>query len=730
MNSKISKRKQFLTERKNAGNRLTIGFTGIADLRSFIGFEYMAGMLKAATDYDINFINMGGAVKYSLFDDINFISHYKKKFKFMKPPFIDGLVIWASSLWEFLKEPEIIQLFSSLSPLPMVDIGHMDIPGVSMLRINTNTAIEFLMEHLIKVHNYKRFAFIGANVSEPHKRRLLTYQKELKKYGLKELDNSVYMAKSMSSKHLAEVVDELLSNYNLSNKEEIDAIVTTTDVIATEVIELLSQKGISVPKDVAITGFNNWYEGIIARSPLTTIDLSYFKRGYAAVELLIDRIVFPEEEVKTIYFPTNLVVRQSCGCFENSVIESSSTNSKINFDYAKQDSEDNTRFYLLKELKQILPFLTEEKIIDFMDCLFSDLYDSADKKNILVWFQNILQDYRKFNDFDGELFQNIISNLRTITLPLLANEDYTTIFHIENIFHQMRSLVSVFQKYESLADRENPYRVNNITEQAVSFTSVKKIEDIYEVLKYQLSQLNIPSVILALSNSMSTTLQPTEIKFVFPEQKKNSNKINNETIFEPHLFSKEYFPQNKRYSVMLEILHHADNYFGYAFFEMKSLNIANYDVLKMLLSNALYSVYQKEHKIEDKTISLTTEQIDSILDIKVLDNHNSRERISVKKIKDYLVNHIGEMTNLDKMAEELMVSKSYLSKKTKELTGYSIQTLHEKLKIEQAKNMLILNNYELSEIANALGFKEQTYFSNVFKKNTGVSPKNWLKQRN
>ena len=94
------------------------------------------------------------------------------------------------------------------------------------------------------------------------------------------------------------------------------------------------------------------------------------------------------------------------------------------------------------------------------------------------------------------------------------------------------------------------------------------------------------------------------------------------------------------------------------------------------------------------------------------------------------VNHIGEMTNLDKMAEELMVSKSYLSKKTKELTGYSIQTLHEKLKIEQAKNMLILNNYELSEIANALGFKEQTYFSNVFKKNTGVSPKNWLKQRN
>ena len=80
---KLSVRKQYLAERKNAGKRVTIGFAGIADLRHFISLEYIKGMMKACSDYDINFINMGGAIKYSLFDDINFVSHYTKHFKFM-----------------------------------------------------------------------------------------------------------------------------------------------------------------------------------------------------------------------------------------------------------------------------------------------------------------------------------------------------------------------------------------------------------------------------------------------------------------------------------------------------------------------------------------------------------------------------------------------------------------------------------------------------------------------
>ena len=98
------------------------------------------------------------------------------------------------------------------------------------------------------------------------------------------------------------------------------------------------------------------------------------------------------------------------------------------------------------------------------------------------------------------------------------------------------------------------------------------------------------------------------------------------------------------------------------------------------------------------------------------------------QITNYLVEHLNEMTDLDKMAAELSVSKSHLVRRAKELTGFTIQTLHEKLKIEQAKTLLQVESLKLGEIANRLGFQNQNYFSSVFKKNTGMSPRAWAKR--
>ena len=67
-------------------------------------------------------------------------------------------------------------------------------------------------------------------------------------------------------------------------------------------------------------------------------------------------------------------------------------------------------------------------------------------------------------------------------------------------------------------------------------------------------------------------------------------------------------------------------------------------------------------------------------------------------------------------------------RRAKELTGYTIQTMHEKLKIEQAKKLLQVESLKLGEIASRLGFQNQNYFSSVFKKNTGMSPRAWAKR--
>ena len=727
---KISERKLFLAERKKAGKRVTIGFTGIADLRHFIALEYIKGMMKACTDYDINFINMGGAVRYSLFDDINFISHYMKNFKFMKEPLVDGMVTWAASLSEFMEQKSIIKLFGDLQPLPTVDIGHMDIPGASMLKIDANSAVKSLMRHLIQVHHYKKFAFVGTDISEPQRRRLFNFQHELEVNGLQQIEGSVVMMnKKMEAKYIDEAFDKLASNFDLHEKKEIDAIITASDIIAAEGIEQLSRRGIRVPSDVAVVGFNNWYESITSRSPLTTIDLVYFKRGYAAVELLIDKILMPAQKVETLYFPTDLIVRQSCGCLEQSVSLSGTSEESLSAESEMDNSEDTLRKRLVINAKAIFPYESDESISKMLDAFFADVYDKQKESRMLQWFQNVMQNYRKTREFDSDHFQNAISTLRALLLPILKNEKGVIVFYMENIFHQMRTLVSVFQKYESIADRENPYRINNISGQAINFLSAQNLEQIFETLRFQLSELDIPGVVLALSDSMSHSFPLPKIEFTFPEASEKLQSLMHTSVPEPHLFPKEFFDRDKRYSVMLEVLHHADQYFGYAFFEMKTINIATYDVIRMLLSNALYTVYKKEGKIKYATsYELEESQIQQLIQPSSENTEsNGRTRLTVEKLTAYLTEHLREMTDIDKIAGHFMVSRSYLSKKSKELTGLSVQTLHEKLKIEQAKNMLKSEKFPLSEISEMLGFKNQNYFSNVFKKNTGLSPKNWMK---
>ena len=733
---KISERKQFLAKRKNEGKRVSIGFTGIADLRHFIALEYIKGMMKACADYDINFLNMGAAVKYSLFDDINFLTHYTKNFKFMKPPLIDGIVTWAASLYEFMDEKSILRTFSELQPLPMVDIGHLDIPGASMVKIDSSNAIKSLMEHLVSVHHYKNFAFIGTDISKAQKRRLFNFQMELQKRGLREIPNSVLMfSKKMEAQYIDEATDKIIENFDLHGKKEIDAIFTGSDIIAYEVIEHLSKRGYSVPRDVAVVGFNNWYESITSRSPITTIDLVYFKRGYAAVEMLIDKIIAPSHKSETMYFQTDLIVRQSCGCLEKSV-SFLRKNQNIDFtDDENSESESALRNELGEKAKNIFPYLNSEKIDALLDAFFTDVYES-DLKNedeqsrTIRWFRSVLQDYRKEKEFDSEHFQNAVTSLRSLFFPIIKNESNETIFFVETLFHQMRALISVFQKYDLIADRENPYRMNNIASQSLSFTQATNLEQIFEILQRQMSALGIPGAALALSDEMSYSFPSPSLKFIYPDSNPEIQKLIGQKISEPHLFPKTMFPQNKRYSVMLEILYHGEQYFGYAFFEIKKLNMAIYDAIRMMLSNALYTVYKKEGRIKNNSFAVSESQIQNIVKTEESgeEKKSLRTRITAEKITNYLTEHLGEMTDIEKMANALMVSKSFLSKKCKDLTGLSVQHLHEKIKIEQAKNMLALGSFELSEIASKLGFKNQNYFSNVFKKNTGMSPMNWVRK--
>lgn len=97
----------------------------------------------------------------------------------------------------------------------------------------------------------------------------------------------------------------------------------------------------------------------------------------------------------------------------------------------------------------------------------------------------------------------------------------------------------------------------------------------------------------------------------------------------------------------------------------------------------------------------------------------------VGNVSQYLEEHFREDPSLIELAEEFFVSPTYLSKRFKEKTGGNISQYIEKLKIEHAKTMLIVSDVPVTEIALEVGYMDSNYFSRVFKKATGMTPRDF-----
>ena len=259
---------------------------------------------------------------------------------------------------------------------------------------------------------------------------------------------------------------------------------------------------------------------------------------------------------------------------------------------------------------------------------------------------------------------------------------------------------------------------------ALSLSAAETAKEFESLLRSKLNFLSIPGIILCLSPALSDGLNSVSIELVLPDSQNEFSALLPLKIREPHLFPKRFFPKSSPFSVTLMVLSHAEKYLGYAFVPMNDGNLALYDDLQELLGENLYRIYKKEGKLSPKKpLVQDREKLAEKLRFTPEENPLVKGgKLDAESIVDYLLDHIDEMCDLDKMAAFFGMSKSYLTRRTKELTGYPAQVLHERLKIEQAKNLIKSGKMKMNDISQSLGFSNPNYFSNVFKKVTGMRP--------
>jgi LacI family transcriptional regulator len=92
-----------------------------------------------------------------------------------------------------------------------------------------------------------------------------------------------------------------------------DAVFAASDAMAIGAMQAVKDAGLQIPQDVAFVGYDNIPLARQAIPPLTTIRQPAERMAVAAVELLIDRIEGNLTVPQHIVFPTELIVRESCG---------------------------------------------------------------------------------------------------------------------------------------------------------------------------------------------------------------------------------------------------------------------------------------------------------------------------------------------------------------------------------------------------------------------------------
>lgn len=221
----------------------------------------------------------------------------------------DGLVIIPDDLsptqCTYLKE-----LIQSDFPIVLTtaEKSELVVHNAHLVAVDNADGIRQAMQHLF-LHGHCHIAYIAGKSGHggDSAERLRAYRLMLRDAGIEYDPRLVAYGEHCTQDGRA------AAQRILETGAEFTALLASNDLSLLGAMQGLRDAGRRVPKDVAVIGFDDILEARSQLPPLTTVRLPAFALGYQSVLTLIEAIAGPNPKPET-RIPTQLVVRQSCGC--------------------------------------------------------------------------------------------------------------------------------------------------------------------------------------------------------------------------------------------------------------------------------------------------------------------------------------------------------------------------------------------------------------------------------
>jgi rsbT co-antagonist protein RsbR len=391
-----------------------------------------------------------------------------------------------------------------------------------------------------------------------------------------------------------------------------EAVIGVADFIALQVLRELEKRGVRIPEQVAVVGFDDNYDSRTITPPLTTIRAPFYEMGYTAVETLID-LLAGKSVPELVTVPATLSVRQSCGC-QDSYVAAVTTESTpalgaspagavpIHPDVAAAMGQ-TTRVSEVESIQsEMEPLLARfaaelagEKSGGFLEALGEALQQSAGMVDELTKWHGVLSVLR----------QRILSQL---------SPNAPKIRQAEDLLQQAQVLIG------RVAERTQMLRNFQLTEKELDFQRVSlsllttlDINTLMDTLVHELPGLGIPSCYLSLFEDPQLYQYPdpapewARLILAYGPQGRVPLELPGQRFPARQLIPDELWPQDRACGFVLLSLYLQEKQMGFVLFESGARRGRMYETLRTQIGSALQGALLVQ-RVQEHSAELARQQ--------------------------------------------------------------------------------------------------------------------------
>lgn len=537
-------------------------------------WQMWRGIAEAARENSVNLLYVAGgefefdpgAVLYQL----------------IGPQNASGLIFWNDFISSRSTTGQTHAFVDRYYPLPVVSVG-MEVEGSPSLVFDNDQGVADLLSHLIDFHGYQQIAFMGGH----DRTARLRYR----------LFEEILTERGLFNPHLIGELEELEAR-GFQPGIDFQAIVTSNDQIASRVIDTLRLRGIRIPDQVAVTGFNDGQEARACIPPLTTMRLPFRKLGQQAIEILLKALAEKETPDQTC-IPLELVIRRSCGCLDP-LAERAFAGKAASSETPLEMLLASQRTHILEKMASGMgpaeAYLTMEWARQLLDSFTATLQKfSGNASTPPSFFLQVLNEILGQAALEGLNVNRCHEALSVMRRYLLPHLDEQARAWAEDLWHQARVLIGqTAARAEVHRNWQAAQRVAILRQvEAALFTTVD-IDEMIPTLVNALGRLNIRQCYLALYEDPSKPTGWARLLLAYRNSRREEIEPSGVRFPASQLLPDGWISPGHRFSMILESLHFLEEQIGYIIFEAEppetDLEGIIFDILQTQLSTAMKGI--------------------------------------------------------------------------------------------------------------------------------------------